>query len=575
MEMHQGIHIGILLFDIRTTFWATAHYGFQERARQLNIRLTIKQVRYEQDEPAVVVRYIQELVAEQVDVLLIPRLAGIDGSHLRAGNSANLPLVTYDSPIPGGEAVCAVVVDNYAGGKLVARHIIEQCDGKGNIALLLGDWPHPREQGFLDALAEHPDMPIVFQTRGVWTHDSGAQMMRAALVAHPTISGVLTVSDPIALGAIEAIREAGRTGAIAVTGFAGMPEALLAIRAQQMSATVYQMPLEMSHAALEVALQVARGESVPREVHTPIQLITYTNVADASVETMVLMPRVMQNLVESNETQLQLQEEVITTQRQLIAELSSKQELLAAKLAAEQANAFKSQFLANMSHELRTPLNAIRNFARFLSKESYGPLTARQTDLQQRILTNADHLLAVINDILDLSKIEAGRVDLFLEATALAPLLRGVLATIGSLAKDKGLSLSLEAADTLPLVTIDKTRIRQVLLNLLANAVKFTEQGAIRVHAAPTDDGMICISVTDSGMGIAPAYQALVFEEFRQIEDAQHQQQGTGLGLPISKRLVELHGGRIWLESTSGQGATFAFTLPISPAAPAVVIVRV
>jgi signal transduction histidine kinase/DNA-binding LacI/PurR family transcriptional regulator len=239
-----------------------------------------------------------------------------------------------------------------------------------------------------------------------------------------------------------------------------------------------------------------------------------------------------------------------------------------ARTAAEQANTFKSQFLSTMSHELRTPLNAIRNFSRFLNKESYGSLTTRQTDLQQRILANADHLLALLNDILDLSKIEAGRMDLFMEPTALRPILQGVLATIGSLVKDKGLSLTLEAAEDLPLVRIDKTRIRQVLLNLLANAVKFTKQGGISVRAAPTDDGMmVCIRVTDSGIGIAPAHQALVFEEFRQVQDAQHAQQGTGLGLPISKRLVELHGGRLWLESQPGEGSTFAFTVPISPAA--------
>jgi signal transduction histidine kinase/DNA-binding LacI/PurR family transcriptional regulator len=243
-----------------------------------------------------------------------------------------------------------------------------------------------------------------------------------------------------------------------------------------------------------------------------------------------------------------------------------------ARAAAEQANTFKSQFLANMSHELRTPLNAIRSFARFLSKESYGPLTARQTDVQQRILANADHLLALLNDILDLSKIAAGRMDLVMEPTALAPILQGVLATAASLAKDKRLSLTLEAADDLPLVTIDKTRIRQVLLNLLANAVKFTEQGEISVRAAPTNDGMICIRVADSGRGIAPEHQALVFEEFRQVQDGRPPQQGTGLGLPISKRLVELHGGRIWLESRPGEGTTFAFTLPIGPAAPAAMV---
>ncbi len=263
--------------------------------------------------------------------------------------------------------------------------------------------------------------------------------------------------------------------------------------------------------------------------------------------------------------------EILHIQANLLGATLDRDSVLAAltqaRAAAEQANTFKSQFLSTMSHELRTPLNAIRNFSRFLNKESYGPLTARQTDLQQRILANADHLLGLLNDILDLSKIEAGRMDLFVEPTALRPILQGVLTTIGGLAKDKGLSLTLEAADDLPVVIIDKTRIRQVLLNLLANAVKFTEQGGISVRAAPTDEGMVCISVTDSGIGIAPAHQALVFEEFRQVEGVQHAQQGTGLGLPISKRLVELHGGRLWLSSTPGQGATFAFTVPIDPAA--------
>jgi signal transduction histidine kinase len=236
-------------------------------------------------------------------------------------------------------------------------------------------------------------------------------------------------------------------------------------------------------------------------------------------------------------------------------------ELARAKEVAEQANDLKTKFLANMSHELRTPLNAILNFTRFLSKERYGTLSVRQLELQQRVLANADHLLGLINDILDLSKIEAGRIELFYEETDLLPLLHGVMATAVGLTKDKGLDLELDVADGLPYAHIDKVRIRQVLLNLLSNAAKFTNQGSITVRAAIVSD-MIQITVQDTGIGIAPEHQALIFEEFQQIQsDQQREYQGTGLGLPISKRLIEIHGGRLWVESQPGAGAAFIFTL--------------
>ncbi|NTV62523.1 MAG: GAF domain-containing protein [Oscillochloris sp.] len=239
-------------------------------------------------------------------------------------------------------------------------------------------------------------------------------------------------------------------------------------------------------------------------------------------------------------------------------------ELAKAKESAEQANALKTKFLANMSHELRTPLNAILNFTKFLSKERYGTLSERQQELQQRVLVNADHLLGLINDILDLSKIEAGKIELHREMVDMLPLLHGVMATAVGLTRDKELRLDLIAPEALPLVLIDKTRIRQVLLNLLSNAAKFTMQGGITVRAS-SDGQMLLVDVQDTGVGIAPEHQALAFEEFRQIQDdSQPEQQGTGLGLPISKRLVEMHGGRIWLESTPGIGSTFSFSLPLA-----------
>jgi signal transduction histidine kinase/CheY-like chemotaxis protein len=260
--------------------------------------------------------------------------------------------------------------------------------------------------------------------------------------------------------------------------------------------------------------------------------------------------------------QASLEALVVERTRDLAAAVTEAQ---VARTAADQANQLKSQFLANMSHELRTPLNAIINFAHFMANEEYGRLSEEQQHFQQRVLYNGEHLLGLINDILDLSKIEAGQMTLRCEDTDLRVLIHGVMSTATSLTSAKDLTLDLDMPDDLPLVRIDKQRVRQVLLNLLSNAAKFTEAGGITLRVVPTDGGLT-ISVQDTGMGIAPEHQGLVFEEFRQVEgDTTRPQQGTGLGLPISKRLIELHGGRMWLDSALGQGSTFAFTLPAQP----------
>jgi signal transduction histidine kinase/DNA-binding response OmpR family regulator len=229
----------------------------------------------------------------------------------------------------------------------------------------------------------------------------------------------------------------------------------------------------------------------------------------------------------------------------------------------KEVDRLKSQFLANMSHELRTPLNSIIGFSRVILKGIDGPLTGMQRTDLQAVYDGGQHLLGLINDILDISKIEAGRMELAFENVDLAGIIKGVMSTAIALVKDKPIELQQSVPPDLPPVRGDGRRIRQVLLNLVANATKFTEEGFIRVEAEayPTE---VIISVADSGVGIPPDKMEVIFEPFTQADASTTRRVGgTGLGLSISKRLTEIHGGRIWVESTLDVGTTFYVTLPL------------
>ena len=233
-----------------------------------------------------------------------------------------------------------------------------------------------------------------------------------------------------------------------------------------------------------------------------------------------------------------------------------------ARADAEEANRLKTQFLTNMSHELRTPLNAVINFSYLLSVGMEGQLDTNQKDLVSRIGVAGEHLLDLINDILDLAKIESGRVEMYLEDVVIEDLVKSVLSTAVGLIKGKPIKLEHDMPEDLPLVRIDRGRIRQVLLNLVSNAAKFTEDGTITVKAT-TDNGWVKMSVSDTGIGIAPEDIEKVFTAFVQVDgELTRQVGGTGLGLPISQQFVEMHGGKMWLESEVGKGSTFIFTLP-------------
>jgi signal transduction histidine kinase len=230
----------------------------------------------------------------------------------------------------------------------------------------------------------------------------------------------------------------------------------------------------------------------------------------------------------------------------------------------EIANQHKSEFLANMSHELRTPLNAVIGFSEVLLERMFGELNDKQAEYLQDIVSSGRHLLSLINDILDLSKIEAGRMELELHAFDLALALDNALTLVRERALRQGITLGLHVADGLGELVGDERKIKQVLLNLLSNAVKFTPEGGRVMVRAVAANGSAEISVADTGIGIAPEDQAAIFEEFRQAgTDYARKREGTGLGLTLARRFVELHGGRIWVKSEVGKGSTFTFTLPL------------
>ena len=228
----------------------------------------------------------------------------------------------------------------------------------------------------------------------------------------------------------------------------------------------------------------------------------------------------------------------------------------------ESASKHKSEFLASMSHELRTPLNAIIGFSQVLRERMVGQLNEKQEEYLDDILSSAYHLLSLINDVLDLSKVEAGQVELDVAPFSLLDALESGVVMVRERALDDDVRIALRADPDADAVEGDERRIRQVVFNLLSNAVKFTpEGGAVEVSAARLN-GEVRVSVSDTGAGIAPDDRERIFEEFQQTEAGVDQREGTGLGLALSKRYVELHGGRIWVDSEVGEGSTFVFTLP-------------
>lgn len=236
----------------------------------------------------------------------------------------------------------------------------------------------------------------------------------------------------------------------------------------------------------------------------------------------------------------------------------------------ERANLHKSQFLANMSHELRTPLNAIIGFSEILQDQVFGDLSEKQLRYVSNILTSGRHLLSLVNDVLDLAKVEAGRMELHWEEFSSRQSISEVITQLSTLATKKELNITSEIEDGLDLIVADRGRFRQVLYNLISNAIKFTPQsGSVKicakVEASGGQNGHVAVfGVADTGIGIAAEHLETIFESFRQVDNSYSRQyQGTGLGLALTRKLVEMHGGQIWVTSQPGVGSTFNFTIPL------------
>jgi signal transduction histidine kinase len=241
---------------------------------------------------------------------------------------------------------------------------------------------------------------------------------------------------------------------------------------------------------------------------------------------------------------------------------ASNQEIAEKSRQVEVASQHKSEFLANMSHELRTPLNAVIGFSEVLTDRMFGELNEKQEEYLKDIHASGTHLLSLINDILDLSKVEAGRMELELTDFHLPTALDNALMLVRERAGRRSLALQMSVDERLGQIRADERKIRQVVLNLLSNAIKFTPEGGRIEVAAVSKDESVEVSVSDTGVGIAPEDQQAVFEEFRQVGTAEKKAEGTGLGLTLCRKFIELHGGRIWVKSQVGVGSTFTFTIP-------------
>jgi signal transduction histidine kinase len=408
---------------------------------------------------------------------------------------------------------------------------------------------------------------------------------KGLLIAHPDISRVLKKIDMSSLPQVNAaLTGSSKDQTMTATGDDGGP-VLTAWEVNPLTgwAVFVEQPLDEAFAtltaslwraggilALGVAMSLFASLYLSRRLVEPIEAIRAgaARIGEGALEHRIDIASgdELQDLAdEFNRMATRLGESYATLEQKVedrtralgvaLSEIDDKNRQL------EQASRNKSEFLSNMSHELRTPLNAIIGFSELLLERMAGALTPKQMEYVQDILSSGKHQLSLINDILDLSKVEAGRLELERTTFQVSNVIADAVALVRARATQKGIAVAEQIQPSLGNIEADERKVKQVLVNLLSNAVKFTADGGRVDVNARRENGVVLIAVSDTGLGMTPDELRLIFREFGQTSSARGHE-GTGLGLALAKRIVELHGGRIWAESEAGRGSTFNFTLP-------------
>jgi ribose transport system substrate-binding protein len=318
MAARPKICIGYIPFELAHTYWAICMQGAKTRATEIGAELVFPLISADEDIRAAV----DELVAQRVDAVILPgNLVVFEPYSFNAFNSAAIPAIVAELPA-APQFVCAVHTNEQQGAEAVVDYLAQQIGGHGKVAHLAGG-AAIRYDAFHRMLAREPQIVLAFEAQGKWTRADGARLIRDALAVHPDLRGVFAQNDQMALGAIDVIDELGYAGQITVVGFDGTPDGLVAMHRGGLAATVYRSTYNVGRATVDMAVRAARGEQLPTEVQTEVILITPANLVEAALDSMALLPKILQDLLESNAIQVRLQHEIIATQRSVIQELST------------------------------------------------------------------------------------------------------------------------------------------------------------------------------------------------------------------------------------------------------------
>jgi len=317
MSTRQDLRVGYVAYELFHTYWAICLHGVKTRAEELGIALALPSASADEDIGAAVA----DIIGQRIDAVILPGNLAVQPYSFSAFEDAGIPIVVAElGPEPA--YACAVHTNELQGADAVVDYLASQIDGHGKVAQFGGGRTR-RYDALYRLLERQPRIELAFEALGRWARDDGARMMREALAAHPDLRGIFAHNDQLALGAIDAIEEQGLGGQIVVVGFDGTPEGLAAVHQGRLAATVHRSTYVVGRTCVDMAARAARGEQLPREVQTDVALIMPTNIVEAALEAMSLLPRILHDLIESNTAQARLQQEIIAAQRSMIRELST------------------------------------------------------------------------------------------------------------------------------------------------------------------------------------------------------------------------------------------------------------